>query len=369
MVNLFFDVIIIGNVIVDVFVNVDDLFLIDNVIEKGVMMFIDEIWVIEIYGFMFFVVEILGGLVGNMVVGIVLLGGKVGYVGKVCDDQLGEVFVYDLCVIGVMFEMFFLDSGLVMVCCFIFVMFDVQCSMNMYLGVCQEFDIGDIYFEFIVVVKVFYMEGYFYDCLIVKEVFYKVVKIFKEVGNKVSLIFLDLFCVDWYRNEFLDFIKEYVDILFVNEDELKLFYEIEYFNVVCDLLVSYCDLVVVIWFEKGFIIVNGVDCIEVVVFFVEKFVDMIGVGDQYVVGFFYGYVQGFDFIICGKLGSMVVVEVISYFGVRLEVLLSDLVCESGLIQFFLCLVFFVIFDIFFCFLSFLNIVLSEMFCVVRMISV
>ncbi len=325
------DVITIGNAIVDVLAHVDEPFLTENAIEKGAMTLIDEARAKEIYGLMPPAVEISGGSAGNTAAGIASLGGEVGYVGKVRDDQLGEVFTHDMRAIGVAFETAPSESGPATARCFILVTPDAQRSMNTYLGACQELDTGDIDPGFIASAKVLYMEGYLYDRPTAKEAFHKAAKISKEAGNKVSLTLSDSFCVDRYRDEFLGLIKQHIDILFANEDELKSLYEMDDFNAACDLLASHCDLAAVTRSEKGSIIVNGSERLEVAAFPVDKLVDTTGAGDQYAAGFLYGYSQGLDFTTCGKLGSMAAAEVISHFGARPEVGLADLAESHNLI--------------------------------------
>ncbi len=324
------DVITVGNAIVDVLAHVDDAFLQDNTVEKGAMTLIDEARAKEIYNLMPPAVEISGGSAGNTAAGIASLGGKAGYVGKVRNDQLGEVFSHDLRSLGVAFETAPTESGPATARCFILVTPDAQRSMSTYLGACQGLDTGDIDPEFIASAKVLYMEGYLYDPPRAKEAFHEAAKIAKQAGTKVSLTLSDSFCVDRYRDEFLSLIKDHVDVLFANEDELKSLYQLEDFDAACDRLAGDAELTAVTRSEKGSVVVQGKERVKVDAFAVDKLVDTTGAGDQYAAGFLHGYANGKDLTTCGKLGSMAAAEVISHFGARPEVSLAALAAKHGL---------------------------------------
>ena len=324
------DVITMGNAIVDVLAHVEEEFLSANEIEKGAMTLIDGARAKEIYDAMPPAVEISGGSAGNTAAGIASFGGNAGYIGKVRDDQLGEVFSHDLKAIGVEYRTERASEGPETARCFILVTPDAQRSMNTFLGACHGLSTDDIDAKFIAGAKVLYMEGYLYDPPKAKEAFHFASEKAKAAGTEVSLTLSDSFCVDRFRDEFLDLIENHVDILFANEDELKSLYLTEDFDQAVDRIHEICPLSAVTRSEKGSIIITPKERHQVEAFPVDSLVDTTGAGDQYAAGFLYGYAAGKDLKTCGKLGSLAAAEVISHFGARPETPLSELARQHDL---------------------------------------
>lgn len=159
-------------------------------------------------------------------------------------------------------------------------------------------------------VKVFYLEGYFWDSLVVKCVFIVVVEVCCEVGGKVVFFFFDGFCVDWYRVSFFELVNGYVDVLFVNDVEIQLFYEIDDFDQVFEWVCGCCLVIVIICGVKGFVVLSGDQCWDIGIFGLGDLVDIMGVGDFYVGGFLYGFIQGELLDCCGEFGVFCVGQIV-----------------------------------------------------------
>jgi len=319
-----FDVVAIGNAIVDVLAHVDPAFLVDNDIEKSAMTLIDEDRAQALYGRMPPAVEMSGGSAANTVAGLASLGARAAYIGRVKKDQLGEVFAHDLRAIGVVYDTPPALDGPSTARCLIMVTPDAHRSMNTYLGASAGLSRKELDLDLIRQAKITYLEGYLFDRPEAKDAFYLAAKTAAEAGNKVSLTLSDKFCVDRHRADFVDLISGYIDILFANEEEAKALFETEDFDEAIDRLREVCELAAVTRSEKGSIIQSAHDFVEVGAEPVDRLEDTTGAGDQYAAGFLYGYTQGKDLLTCGRLGSLAAAEVISHFGARPEVSLKQL---------------------------------------------
>ena len=212
-----FDVLTVGNAIVDIISRCDDQFLIDNGITKSAMNLIDAERAERLYGMMGPAVEASGGSAGNTAAGIANFGGKAAYFGKVSEDQLGEIFTHDIRAQGVHFETRPLGSQPPTARSMIFVTEDGERSMNTYLGACVEFGPEDVEPEVVAKSKVTYFEGYLWDPPRAKQAILDCARISHEAGQEMSMTLSDSFCVDRYRDEFLDLMRSgTVDIVFAN---------------------------------------------------------------------------------------------------------------------------------------------------------
>ena len=326
-----FDVLGIGNAIVDVISTVDDGFLTDNGLIKGSMQLINEAQAQSIYDIMGPGTEVSGGSAANTVAGLASFGGKAAFFGKVKSDQLGRVFRHDISAAGVSFETPGADYGSETARCLILVTPDGERTMNTYLGACIEFGPEDI--DEIVVrdSKVIYMEGYLWDPEQAKLAFLKAAEIAREAGREVSLSLSDSFCVDRHRSSFLELIRRDVDILFANEDEIKSLYQVESFDEALQAVRKDCKLAALTRSGAGSVIVSHDEVHVVEARKVEKLVDTTGAGDLYAAGFFAGYTNDKTLAQCAQLGSLAASEVISHIGARPRISLKDLASQNGLL--------------------------------------
>ncbi len=319
------DVVGIGNAIVDVISHADDAFLSANGIEKGAMTLIDAARAEEIYGRMGPGIEMSGGSAGNTMAGIASLGGRGAYIGKVREDQLGQVFRHDIRAVGVRFDTPASTSGAPTARCLILVTPDAQRSMNTFLGACVELGPEDIDAALIQSAQVTYMEGYLFDPPRAKEAFRKAADLAHAAGRKVSLTLSDSFCVGRHRAEFSDLVDNRVDILFGNEHEIMSLYEVQDFDSAVAAVRGRCEVAVLTRSEKGSVVVTK-DAVQAVpADRIDRLVDTTGAGDLFASGFLYGYTQARDLATCARIGAIAAAEVITHVGARPEVSLSDLV--------------------------------------------
>ncbi|HSK39112.1 MAG TPA: adenosine kinase, partial [Arenibaculum sp.] len=279
-----FDVVGIGNAIVDVISHADDRFLRDNGLEKGAMTLIDAARAEELYGRMGPGIEMSGGSAGNTMAGIASLGGRGAYVGKVRDDQLGAVFRHDIRAIGVSFESSPAIEGAPTARCLILVTPDAQRTMNTYLGACVELGPEDIQPALIQSAAVTYMEGYLWDPPRAKQAFLKAAELAHAGGRKVSLTLSDSFCVGRHRDSFADLVDNHVDILFGNEHEIMSLYEVEDFDAAVAAVRGRCEVAVLTRSEKGSVVVTATDTVAVPAEPIERLVDTTGAGDLFASG-------------------------------------------------------------------------------------
>ncbi|HSI01422.1 MAG TPA: adenosine kinase, partial [Reyranella sp.] len=225
-----FDVLGIGNAIVDVISRADDAFLGKHALTKGSMMLIDEARAEALYAAMGPGIEVSGGSCGNTMAGIASLGGKGAYFGKVKKDQLGGVFSHDLKSIGVSFDTPAATTGPATARCLILVTPDAQRTMNTYLGACTGLGPNDIDTAVVAAAQVTYVEGYLWDAPEAKKAVLKAFDAAHAAGRLVSITLSDSFCVDRYRDEFRALVRDKVDILFGNESEIKSLYQVDSFE-------------------------------------------------------------------------------------------------------------------------------------------
>src|ERR1700704_2764524 len=221
-----YDVLGIGNAIFDVLVRTDESFLAAHGMTKGGMALIDEARAAAIYRDMGPAVEISGGSAANTIVGIANLGARAAYVGKVRDDQIGRMYIHDIRAAGVAFETRPASDGPATGCSYILVTPDGERTMNTYLGAAQDLTPGDIDAAQIAASAIIYLEGYLWDPKNAKDAFLKAATIAHDARRRVALTLSDAFCVDRWRDEFLDLIRAgTVDLLFANEAELRSLYQ------------------------------------------------------------------------------------------------------------------------------------------------
>lgn len=327
-----FDVLAVGDAIVDIISQCDDGFLAENAIIKGAMNLVDAERAGMLYSKMGPALEASGGSAANTAAGIASFGGKAAYFGKVARDQLGGIFGHDIRAQGVHFEVEPLENEPPTARCMIFVTPDGERSMNTYLGACVEFGPEDVDADVVAAAKVTYFEGYLWDPPRAKDAIRECARIAHENGREVSMTLSDSFCVDRYRSEFLDLMRSgTVDIVFANKAEALALYETDDFDAALDAISKDCKLAAVTMSEHGSIIIKGGERVRVPAVEIGKLVDTTGAGDLYAAGFLFGYTQGFDLETCGRLGSLAAGIVIQQIGPRPRVSLKEEGAKAELI--------------------------------------
>jgi sugar/nucleoside kinase (ribokinase family) len=330
MTQIHFDVIGIGNAIVDIIGRCEDSFLKDRSLQKGAMQLVDADAVSTLYGSMGPAVEISGGSAANTIVGIASLGGDAAYIGKVADDEFGRIFAHDIRAAGVTFQTPPSKGGAPTARSLILVTPDGERTMNTFLGVSPELDGEALDHDLIAAGRIVYLEGYLFDRDEAKAAFRNAAKTAALAGRQVALTLSDGFCVDRHRNEFRTLIKEQVDILFANESEITSLYQTSSFEEAARNAAADVRLAVLTRSEKGAEIHSHGETIKVAAMPVKEVVDTTGAGDLYAAGFLYGHAKGLELETCGKLGSMAAAEIISHLGARPETKLAQLASSHGL---------------------------------------
>jgi sugar/nucleoside kinase (ribokinase family) len=328
-----FDVLGIGNAIVDVLARTEDDFLVRQGMNKGGMALIDEGRAQSIYDAMGSTVEISGGSAANTIVGIASLGSRGAFVGKVKDDELGRAFSHDIRAAGVAFTTPAATSGPSTGRCYVLVTPDGERTMNTFLGAAQDLHPSDIDEGMIASSAIVYLEGYLWDPKNAKDAFLKAAKIAHQSERKVALSLSDAFCVDRWRDEFLQLMRSgTVDLIFANEAELQSLYQTSDFDTAMKALRADIDIAVVTRGEKGCLVIGPDGNEAVSAYPVKKVVDTTGAGDLFAAGFLSGLARGADDRTCGRLGALAAGEVIQHLGARPEVSLKDLARDNGLLD-------------------------------------
>ncbi|WOH81680.1 adenosine kinase [Bradyrhizobium sp. BEA-2-5] len=327
-----YDVLGIGNAIFDVLVQTDEAFLARHGMTKGSMQLIDEARATAIYGDMGVATEISGGSAANTIVGIGSLGARAAYVGKVKDDQIGKLYVHDIRAAGVAFNTPAAKDGPATGCSYILVTGDGERTMNTYLGAAQDLSPADIDPAEVAAAGIVYLEGYLWDPKNAKDAFVKAAQIAHDARRKVALTLSDSFCVDRYRDEFLDLMRKgVVDLVFANESELHSLYMTSDFDTALKQLRNDVNLGVVTRSEKGCVVISGDSVVAPPASPIDKVVDTTGAGDLFAAGFLVGLVRKVGHENAGRLGALAAAEVIQHIGARPLVSLQDLAKQQGLL--------------------------------------
>jgi sugar/nucleoside kinase (ribokinase family) len=323
-----FDVLGIGNAMVDVIVRSDDAFLSDNNLIKGAMSLIDADVAQALYSKSGTAVECSGGSAGNTISGLASLGSRVAYVGKVYDDQLGRIFKNDIRSLGVHFETEPAVDGPTTATCLVFVTPDAERTMQTFLGACIGLGPDDIVEADVAEAAITYMEGYLWDPEDAKAAFLKAADIAHKAGREVSLSLSDSFCVERHREEFKDLVSNHVDILFANEDEIISLYQAETFDGALKAVHGQCKIAALTRGDKGSVIVHGDNTYIVDAELDVTVVDTTGAGDAYAAGFLHGYTDGKDLQTSARIGGICAAEVISHIGARAQDNLKNLAAKK-----------------------------------------
>lgn len=323
-----FDVVGLGNAIVDVIAPADEAFIARQGLRKGGMTLADTAASEALYAAMGAATEMSGGSAANTMAGIASLGGRPAFFGRVRGDTLGDAFTRDIRAIGVGYETPPARSGDATGRCLILVTPDAERTMQTCLGASAQFGPEDVDETIVRDSEFAYLEGYLFDPAPAKAAFYKAAETAHAAGRKVALSLSDAFCVDRHREEIRSLVDGHIDILFANEEEIVSLYEARDFAGALDAVRGRCEIAALTRSAKGSVIVSGGDAVDVAAEPVAKAVDTTGAGDLYAAGFLHGLSRGRSPAECGQIGGFCAAEVIGHFGARPAVPLKDLVAEK-----------------------------------------
>jgi sugar/nucleoside kinase (ribokinase family) len=318
------DVLAIGNAIVDVLASAPDDLLERHGLVKGEMRLVDIAGAERLYADMPPAVEMSGGSAGNTAAGVASLGGKAAYIGKVADDELGAVYAHDMRAAGVEFSTAPLVGGLPTARSMIVVTPDANRTMSTYLGAANLLTVDDIDESVVARAKVTYLEGYLWDPSEAKEAFRKAMAAAHDSGGLAALTLSDAFCVDRFRDEFVDLVDHGIDVLFANSAEIMSLYQVDDFDTALEKVRGRSMLAVVTRGAAGSVLVRGDELVRVDAVPTEV-VDTTGAGDLYAAGVLVGLSRGAALEECGRIGSIAAAECISHMGPRPQARLADLI--------------------------------------------
>jgi sugar/nucleoside kinase (ribokinase family) len=309
------DVLGIGNAIVDVLAHAEETDLIRLGLAKGTMTLVDEGRMRALYKELGPAREASGGSAANTVAAVASLGGRGAYIGRVRDDQLGEVFAHDMRATGVVFRTPPSPDGPSTARSLIFVTPDAQRTMQTYLGACVELGPEDVDGELVRAASVTYVEGYLWDKPNAKAACRKAIELCHHAGGRLALSLSDPFCVERWRGEFLELLAD-IDILFANEAEITALFEAPTFDDAFQEARRRVRLAALTRGAKGSVIVKGEEVRIIDPAPVRRVVDTTGAGDLYAAGFLRGLTAGRDLATCGRLGSAAAASVLETYGPR-----------------------------------------------------
>lgn len=327
-----YDILGVGNAIFDILVQTDEAFLSAHGMAKGAMTLIDEAKAQAIYAAMGPATEMSGGSGANTIVGAASLGARTVYVGKVKNDQIGTLYSHDIRAANVAFTTVPAADGPATGCSYILITPDGERTMNTYLGAAQNLTPADIDPQQVAAAEIIYLEGYLWDPSEAKAAFLKAADIAHGAGRKVALTLSDAFCVDRYRDEFVQLMRsKTIDIVFANTAELHSLYETSDFTAALAQLRKDVALGVVTRSEKGCVAATAGEMVEVPASPVQKVVDTTGAGDLFAAGFLVGLVRDLGLRRAGQLGALAAAEVIQHVGARPQMSLQQLAQGKGLL--------------------------------------
>jgi len=327
-----FQVVGIGNAMVDVLARAEDSFLVQAGVQKGIMQLIDMDRAVDLYARVGPAREVSGGSAANTIAGIAHLGGRTAYVGKVKDDQLGAIFAHDLRAQGAVYDTAMApkteeaETGR----CIVIVTPDGERSMNTYLGVTEFLSPDDIDEAQMAEAEWIYLEGYRFDGPESHAAFAKAIAACKGAGGKVSITLSDPFCIERHRDAFRDMVRDHVDLLFCNRAEMLSMYQSDDFDAALKQAASEVDIVACTDSAAGVHIRHGSERYHVPAV-PTQIVDATGAGDLFAGAFMWGLTQGHDLPTCGSMGNLAASEVISHIGARPEADLTGMFKEAGLL--------------------------------------
>ena len=323
------DVVGIGNAIVDILTKTEDSLIKKLSFNKGSMTLIDEEEAEKLYKLASNnSVQSSGGSVANSLACISQLGGKAGFIGRVRNDKLGDIFIEDICKSGTIFKTSPSINGPSTARCVIFVTPDAQRTMCTYLGASVLLDPKDLDLSLVNNAKILYLEGYLWDNSSAKNAFIKAAEIAKSSDTKVALSLSDSFCVKRHRESFLNLVKDHIDILFANEEEITSLYQTSDLNFAIKNIKKECDIVAITRGKNGSILITNNNEIVIPSYKLGKVVDTTGAGDLYAGGFLKGLTSGFTPIKSAQMGSLCAGHIVTQLGSRSNINLSNIINQN-----------------------------------------
>lgn len=324
-----FDVLGIGNAIVDILTHVEDDFLTSEKLPKGGMMLVSDSEASAIYSKLGQGIECSGGSAANTIAGLASMGSRTAFIGKIHNDQLGKVFQHDIRSMGTTFHSEIETSGPPTAHCLVLVTPDAERTMCTYLGACVNLTEDDIDEETVQSSKITYLEGYLWDPEPAKAAFRKAIKVAHDAGRKVALTLSDPFCVERHHKEFVELVKNDIDILFANEDEIKMLYGTDDLTEAANQLQQDCEIGAITYGAKGCIVTDKNEIGHVQGREVKNLVDTTGAGDLFAAGFLQALSVGRGVGECGALGNLVASEVICHMGARPQIDLKRFIIDNA----------------------------------------
>jgi sugar/nucleoside kinase (ribokinase family) len=318
-----FDVLGIGNALIDVIASVDDTFIDAHDFPRGATTMVDLERSEAVYADLPPAQEISGGSCANTIAGLASFGATVAFVGRVRDDQLGKVYTHDLRSLGIHFDVPPATSGPATGRCLVMVTPDAHRTQCTYLGASTFIGPEDVDADLVGRAQVTYLEGYLWDQPPAKDAIRKAAAAARGAGRQVALTLSDPFCVDRHREEFRALVADEIDVLFANEAEICSLYEVDHFDAALQRLRHHCRVGALTRSERGSVVMAGEEVHVIDAEPVDRLVDTTGAGDQYAAGFLHGLTHGHDLATCGRLGSIAAAEVISHYGARPAVSLAE----------------------------------------------
>ncbi|WP_424945456.1 adenosine kinase [Candidatus Endowatersipora endosymbiont of Watersipora subatra] len=335
MTHIGFDVLTVGNAIVDTVACVEDDFLIAENIKKSAMNIIDANRAEHLYSVIKPLLQTSGGSASNTAAGLASLGSRSAYFGKISNDPLGDIFTHDMQVMGISFGVTPLRGNPLTAQSIILITPDGERTMNTYLGACMEFSPEDIEVDVVSASQITYFEGYLWDSPHAKEAIRLAIAIAHDHNHQVAITLSDSFCVDRHRDDFLQLMTTgTVDIVFANEAEIKSLYQKDDIATIISAVRQDVALSALTLGERGSIVVTRENIVEVPAYPIETFVDATGAGDLYASGFLYGLTNNLEMYDCARIGGLAAAEVIQHIGPRPKVSLKERLQQSELYKIF-----------------------------------
>ncbi|TAH35293.1 MAG: adenosine kinase [Alphaproteobacteria bacterium] len=319
-----YDLLGIGNAIVDVLASIDEQFISKHNMRKGAMTLVSQEEAERIYKALPSPKTVAGGAVANSCVGAAMLGSRVAYIGKVKEDDVGNIFANDMQSLGVHFKTAKTGAGPSTARSMICVTPDGQRTMNTFLGACTGIEKSDIDEHLLAKSKIFFIEGYLWDVASVRPHLQLAAGLSHAGGNRVALTLSDAWLVDRYRDEIRRFVHDHVDILFANESEIISFYQTGDLDEAISHMRRDCNLGVITRSDQGSLVVDRNNTIPIAAEKVNV-VDTTGAGDLYAGGFLFGLAAGYPLERCGHIAAICAGEIISHIGARPQADLQKLV--------------------------------------------
>ncbi len=327
------DVVAVGNALVDVLASATDDEVVAAGLVKGSMALVDQERSASIYASMGPAIEASGGSAANTAAGVAALGGRAAFLGRVADDAFGQAFIHDIRSVGVAFDPTptpAVAGQAVTGHCLVLVTEDAERTMATHLGVASDFGSVDLHDGHLSSAQVVYLEGYLWEQPSAKAAMREAIEVAHDHDASVALSLSDPFCVEHHQREFLDLVQGELELVFANEDEIKLLFGTEDFDAAVEAIGETGILGVVTRGPGGCVVVSPAGVLAVPAAPVHQVVDTTGAGDLFAAGFLHGITNGLAPEDAARLGGVCAAEVISHVGARPQADLRRLAVEAGL---------------------------------------